>query len=134
MSPLAQRRWRNFKANRRGYWSLWIFSILFVLSLFADLNDKDTDRQVRAISKVDVVPETRRVRVGGGVATARGLKVTVTLDDRVFAGSAFLLGTVLDNYFAEYVSLNQFTRTVINSLDRGEILSSKPRIGRRQVL
>jgi microcin C transport system permease protein len=36
LSPINQRRWRNFKANRRAYWSLWIFSILFGLSLFAE--------------------------------------------------------------------------------------------------
>ena len=37
-----QRAWRRFKANKRGYVSLWIFAILFVLSLFAELlsNDK----------------------------------------------------------------------------------------------
>ncbi len=42
LSPLNQRRWRNFRANRRAYWSLIIFSILFILSLFAELlaNDK----------------------------------------------------------------------------------------------
>ncbi|WP_417243950.1 ABC transporter permease [Celeribacter sp.] len=42
LSPLNQRRWRNFKANRRALWSLWIFSFLFVLSLFAEFlaNDK----------------------------------------------------------------------------------------------
>jgi len=42
LSPLNQRRWQNFKANRRGYWSLWIFLVLFVLSLFAEFiaNDK----------------------------------------------------------------------------------------------
>ena len=36
------RAWRRFKANRRGYWSLWIFGIVFVLSLFAEVlsNDK----------------------------------------------------------------------------------------------
>ena len=33
LSPLNQRRWRNFKANRRAYWSLIVFSILFGLSL-----------------------------------------------------------------------------------------------------
>lgn len=36
LSPLNQRRWRNFKRNRRAYWSLWIFSVLFGLSLFAE--------------------------------------------------------------------------------------------------
>ncbi|WP_136683521.1 ABC transporter permease [Falsirhodobacter xinxiangensis] len=42
MSPLYARRWRNFKANRRAFWSLWIFAVLFGLSLFAELiaNDK----------------------------------------------------------------------------------------------
>jgi len=42
LSPLNQRRWQNFKANRRGYWSLWIFLVLFVLSLCSELiaNDK----------------------------------------------------------------------------------------------
>lgn len=41
LSPLNQRRWRNFKANRRGYWSMWIFLILFVLSLFAEFIAND---------------------------------------------------------------------------------------------
>ncbi|MFN6979331.1 MAG: ABC transporter permease, partial [Gemmobacter sp.] len=42
LSPLNQRRWRNFRANRRAYWSLILFAALFVLSLFAELlaNDK----------------------------------------------------------------------------------------------
>jgi len=42
LSPINARRWRNFKANRRGYWSLWVFLVLFVISLFAELiaNDK----------------------------------------------------------------------------------------------
>ncbi|MDE1172405.1 MAG: ABC transporter permease [Parvibaculaceae bacterium] len=42
ISPLNRRRWRNFKANRRGYWSLWIFLVLFFITLFAEFiaNDK----------------------------------------------------------------------------------------------
>src|SRR3954452_5698364 len=41
-SPLNRRRWQKFKANRRGYWSFWIFLILFFVSLFAEFiaNDK----------------------------------------------------------------------------------------------
>ena len=41
-SPIGRRRWRNFKANRRGWYSLWIFLALFILSLFAEViaNDK----------------------------------------------------------------------------------------------
>jgi len=42
ISPLNKRRWQNFTANRRGYWSMWVFLALFVLSLFAEFiaNDK----------------------------------------------------------------------------------------------
>jgi microcin C transport system permease protein len=42
LSQINKRRWRNFKTNRRGYWSLWVFLVLFVITLFAELiaNDK----------------------------------------------------------------------------------------------
>ena len=41
LSQLNQRRWQNFKANRRGYWSLWIFLVLFVLSLGSEFIAND---------------------------------------------------------------------------------------------
>ncbi|WP_415401487.1 ABC transporter permease [Tateyamaria sp. SN3-11] len=47
LSPLNQRRWRNFKKNRRAYWSLWIFSILFGLSMCAELIAYDKPILVR---------------------------------------------------------------------------------------
>ena len=42
LSPINRRRLQNFKANRRGYWSLWIFLFLFVMCLFSEFlaNDK----------------------------------------------------------------------------------------------
>ena len=42
ISPLNQRRFHNFKSNKRGYYSFWIFSFLFIVSIFADFisNDK----------------------------------------------------------------------------------------------
>ena len=36
LSKLNQRRLSNFRSNKRGYYSFWIFSFLFVISLFAD--------------------------------------------------------------------------------------------------
>ena len=41
MSPINQRRLENFRANKRGYWSLWIFLALFIGSLFAELIAND---------------------------------------------------------------------------------------------
>ena len=42
LSPIGQRRWARFKAHRRGWWSLWLFLLLFGLSLGGELiaNDK----------------------------------------------------------------------------------------------
>lgn len=42
MSPLARRRFALFRANKRGWYSLWVFSFLFFISLFAEIiaNDK----------------------------------------------------------------------------------------------
>jgi microcin C transport system permease protein len=42
IGPLNQRRLANFRANRRGYISLHVFALLFILSLFAEViaNDK----------------------------------------------------------------------------------------------
>ena len=41
ISPLNRRRLDNFKANRRGFWSLWIFLAMFFASLFAELIAND---------------------------------------------------------------------------------------------
>ena len=41
LTPINQRRLANFKANKRGYWSFWIFLVLFVLSLGAEFLAND---------------------------------------------------------------------------------------------
>ena len=35
-TPITRRRWAQFRANKRGYWSLWIFLVLFILTLSAN--------------------------------------------------------------------------------------------------
>jgi microcin C transport system permease protein len=41
LSPLTRRRLAIFRAHKRGYWSLWIFLLLFSLSLFAEFLAND---------------------------------------------------------------------------------------------
>src|SRR5690242_19806511 len=41
VTPLTRRRIENFKANRRGFWSLWIFLALFGVTLFAEFIAND---------------------------------------------------------------------------------------------
>ena len=42
LSPPARQRWQRFHANRRAFWSLWLFVGLFAIALFAEFiaNDK----------------------------------------------------------------------------------------------
>ena len=42
LSPMTRRRLAAFRANRRGFWSLWVFLVLFLASLLAELwaNDR----------------------------------------------------------------------------------------------
>ncbi len=47
LSPLSRRRWHNFRANRRAYWSLVVFAVLFGISLFAEFLANDRPLLVR---------------------------------------------------------------------------------------
>ena len=106
-----------------------------MLSMFGIMNDIATERRIRGIRAVDSRPVVRRVRERTGVGAARGIEVTVTIDEKAFEGTgAFLLGAVLDRFFAEYSGFNHFTQTVIRSVDRGEIMRWPPRMGTRKVL
>lgn len=46
-SPLSRRRWTNFRKNRRGFWSLWIFLLLFVVALGAEFVANDSPLLVK---------------------------------------------------------------------------------------
>lgn len=48
LTPITRRRLGNFRANRRGWWSFWIFAVLFMVTLFAELiaNDRPIVAQV----------------------------------------------------------------------------------------
>ncbi len=103
--------------------------------IFADVSDGTLERRIWGIRSVESQPVVRRLQRREGAAVARGIEVTVTFDEKAFEGSGiFLLGAILDRFFAEYAHINTFTQTVIRSVDRGEIMRWAPRIGRRAVL
>jgi type VI secretion system protein ImpG len=106
-----------------------------LLALYADLADAHTRRQIEGVNSVGTGPIVRRVESGGAAAFARGLEVTLECDETAFEGaSAFLLGAVLEEFFARYASINSFTETVLKSRQRGEITRWPRRIGRRSTL
>ena len=93
-----------------------------LLELYAASADHTARRQIEGIRSVGVGRIVRRLHAPGPLAFGRGLEITVRIDELAFEGaSAFLLGSVLDRYFARHVSINSFTETVLRSDNRGEI-------------
>lgn len=70
LSPINRRRLANFRANRRGYWSLWIFLVLFGLSLIAEVlvNDKPVLVSYKGDLLAPVLVDYPEERFGGFLA------------------------------------------------------------------
>jgi type VI secretion system protein ImpG len=106
-----------------------------MLSLYGDASDPIIRKQIEGIRSVESQSVTRRLPIPGPVAFGRGLEVTLTFDETAFEGiGVFLLGSVLDRFFAKYVSINSFSETVLRSIQRKEIVRWPARLGRRPTL
>lgn len=106
-----------------------------ILFLYAASREPQITNQISGIRSVQSRPVIRRVHTGGPLAFGRGLEITVTLEEEKFIGTGvFLMGMVLERFFAHYVSINSFTETVIRTVERGEIVRWPARIGIKQTL
>lgn len=106
-----------------------------LLMLYSDLSDSPSKILISGVRSVKSKSITRPLPVAGPISFGRGVEVILTCDESAFAGTgAFLLGAVLEKFFAKYVSINSFTETVLKTVQRGEIKRWPVRIGRRHVL
>jgi type VI secretion system protein ImpG len=106
-----------------------------LLELYAAGSDASARKQIDGVRSVQVGRVVRRLPAPGPLAFGRGLEITVGVDELAFeGGSAYLLGSVLDRFFARYVSINSFTETVLRSQGRGEINRWVPQWGARPTL
>lgn len=103
-----------------------------LLSLYADNREPAIKKQIEGVISVSAKNVVRRIDSNGPMVFGRGLEITVLFDESAFEGGGyFLLGTVLEQFFARYVSINSFVETVIRTTDRGEVARWPVRIGRR---
>lgn len=106
-----------------------------MLTLYCDEYDSASLRLVEGIKAVSARPVVRRIPVPGPITFGRGLEITLTCDDDAFEGTgAFLLGAVLQEFFARYVAVNSFTETVLRTLERNEVSRWPARLGKRPIL
>ncbi len=91
-----------------------------------------SDRQINGILSVKARPVTRRLPIAGPISFGRGLEIEVVLEEAAFeAGGMYLFGSVLEEFFSKYVSLNNLTETVVRSNRNIEIARWPVRMGTR---
>jgi type VI secretion system protein ImpG len=106
-----------------------------LLSLYADLGDASTSKQIAGVKSITSRPVVRRAAHPGPIAFVRGLEVAVTFVDEAFEGSGpFLLATVIQRFLAKYVTINSFTEMVFCSDSRGEIMRWQSNPGQRHAI
>lgn len=106
-----------------------------LLRLYVQEADSAQHRQIEGLRSIRTETVVRRLPMGGPIAFGRGVRIELEVDDLAFqGGSPFLLGCVLERYFARHVSMNGFTELRLRSPARGDILVGKPMNGTRAIL
>ncbi|WP_299963782.1 type VI secretion system baseplate subunit TssF [uncultured Roseobacter sp.] len=106
-----------------------------ILGLYARLGEPALAKQVEGLATVSTRPVVRRLADGALSTAVRGLHIDLSFDESAFEGTgSYLLGAVLERFFAKYVGLNSFTETSIHSPQRGDIAQWPARSGRRVLI
>ena len=101
-----------------------------MLRLYGPEQDPAWRKQVEGVVALRAIPVTRRLPHRGPLAFGLGVQVEVEVDELAYQGaSAFVLGSVLDHYFARQAAINTFTETVLYSTTRGVLARWPARIG-----
>lgn len=106
-----------------------------MLELYCDTNRTADMRQLEGILSVTTEPAIRQMKYKSHVEVARGMQLRVRIDEAAFEGSgAYVLGSVLERFFARHATVNSFTETVLESVQRNEIQRWPVSIGQRSTL
>ena len=107
-----------------------------ILALYDFTDSPDTRAMIAGVVEVESRRVTSRVAGPHGTAVCRGVEVEVQLDDDAFSDhSQFLFACVLDNFLAQYCSINSFAKLVVTAKRPGGLSRSwVPRSGERPVV
>jgi len=93
------------------------------------------ERQVNSLLSVSARAVTRRLPIPGPISFGRGLEIVLTLDETGFeAGGMYLFGSVLNEFFRKYVSINHMTETVVLTDSKTEVARWPVKAGLRPQL
>lgn len=106
-----------------------------LLGLMMNKKDNAQSKQIDGIIDLKTRQITSRLPFAGPICFGRGVAIELTVDELAYEGnSVFMLGMILDQFFAQYVSINSFTQLILNSSDSGEIYRWPIRIGLRNAI
>jgi len=98
-----------------------------MLTLYSHSQSQMISRQIQGIVAIDSQPATTLVASKHFAGFARGIDITLTLDENAFVGSGMVLfGAVLERFFALYCGPNNFTRLKLRSKQHEQEIAQWP--------
>jgi type VI secretion system protein ImpG len=105
-----------------------------LLRLHCRSSDAVSLRQIDGVRSIASRPVTRRLPTSGPIAFGRGIEIALNCDEAAFEGAGvFLFGSVLEEFLAQFVSINCFTETVLKTNNR-EVMRWTARNGQRPTI
>jgi len=107
-----------------------------ILRLYQSGSQPFLEQQIDGIAGLRSDRRFARVASENGISYVRGVRVEMTLDeDKFVGGGVFLFSSVLERFFAQYVSMNSFSQLAVSTRQRKEVLREwAPRAGNRILL
>jgi len=106
-----------------------------MLRLFVAADNEVQRRQIDALVGSRIEAVTRRLPGAGPLIYGRGVLCTLSVDEEGFSGtSPYLFGLVLEHYLTKHVSINVFTQTALESMQRGTVAKWPVRMGGRGIV
>jgi type VI secretion system protein ImpG len=103
-----------------------------LLRLYVMDDDSDFQRQIEGLVGVRTRPVTRKLPGTGPMTFGRGIECTLTVDETGFSGSSpYLFALILEQWLSRHVSINSFTQTELDSMQRGLVHTWQVRTGTR---
>lgn len=140
--PEGEQAWRLINHLSLNYLSLLdtdskqgAAALRELLNLYADNSLPEFRRQLEGVLSINSKPIVRRLAGSGPIAFGRGVGIDLHCEEKAFDGlGAFLLGAVLEKFFAKYVSVNSFVQLSLHTSERGEVIKWPVRTGTTPIL
>ena len=133
--------WRIVSHLSQNYFSLvdsdkgGAVALRDLLRLYSEMHESHLLKQIEGIKSVSVRKIIKRILCEGPIAFVKGLEISLRFDESEFSGTGiFILGSILQEFFAKHVSVNSFTETVILSEQRGEVMRWPAKIGQQPII